>query len=90
MFAEDASLFMDGADAQVVHASGSCAAWLDMPGQDVLGGRINSTEYQITYPASALALTSGDLLTVNAVQYRVRHDMPLDDGVFRAAVLTKV
>ena len=89
MFAEDATLFMDGAEATVVHGSETCKAWFDLPGQDALGGRINSTDYLITYPAGALALVSGAALTVNGQSYKVRHDMPLDDGVFRAASLSK-
>lgn len=90
MFSEDASLFMDGADASVTHAGEHCMAWFDMPGQDTLGGRMLSNEYQITYPSGALMLVSGDPLTVNGVGYKVRHDNPLDDGVFRLAVLSKL
>lgn len=90
MFAEDAALFMDGADATVVHGAETSRAWLDQPGADVLGGRVNSTDYQITYPAVALSLRSGEAVTVNGVAYKVRHAAPVDDGVFWQATLARV
>ena len=90
MFAEDSTLFMDGADATVVCGAQTCKAWFDMPGQDALGGRVLSSEYQITYPAGALALSSGVAITVNGAAYKVRRDAAIDDGVFRQAVLERV
>lgn len=90
MFAEDAALFMDGADAVVVCGGQTCKAWFDLPGQDALGGRALSSEYQLTYPAGALALSSGVAITVNGQPYKVRRDAATDDGVFRQALLERV
>ncbi len=90
MFAEDASLFMTDADAFVTCGPQSTQAWFDLPGQDALGGRVLSNEYRITYPSGALTLSSGVVLTVNGLQYKVRRDAAADDGVFREALLEKV
>lgn len=64
---------------------------LDAPGQDVLGGAGNATEYSVLYQATDfVGMTFGDTLTIGGVDYKVRNPAPLDDGALMRATLARV
>lgn len=64
---------------------------LDAPGQDVLGGAGNATEYSVLYRATEfVGMTYGDELVIDDVAYTVRNPAPVDDGQLIRATLTKV
>ena len=62
----------------------------DAPGADILGGAVQTTEYQVLYRASEfVGLTRDHTLTIADVCYAVRDVMPVDDGQLMRATLAK-
>lgn len=63
---------------------------LDAPGESLLGDRIASSDYAITYPTTSFAgLKHGDAITVDGVGYKVRSVNSLDDGKLMRAWLSR-
>lgn len=60
------------------------------PDEDVLNGLAVNRDYQIRYPASRLALSAGDTLTIGIDSYRVREVTLLGDGQECRATLSLV
>lgn len=60
---------------------------MSQPGQDIMGGRISSNQYEIEYATVELALAYGVLVNIRGDVYKVIQVYPLDDGVFSRAKL---
>jgi hypothetical protein len=61
---------------------------LSMPGEDLLGARIESNQYEMEYLTTALpGLAHGSSVVINAVTYSVLQTYQLDDGTFSRARL---
>lgn len=50
------------------------------PDETVLEGLMLSRAYELEYPTARLTLASGDIVTINGVQYRVREVRAVRDG----------
>ena len=75
----------DGAPSQT-HAVGFAA-----PDDNMFDGLAVTTDYQITYPASALkGLASHDRVEIDGVIYQVRSVRAVGDGSERRAQLTRL
>lgn len=95
-----ARAYLDQVGNVDVTASGVLAPGiLDMPGTLIDGALINSVDYKLTYdPTSLPALTTGSTVQIRSLigipaatgAYIVRETMPVDDGKFSAATLSKV
>jgi hypothetical protein len=60
---------------------------LSEPGQDILGGTISSTQYEIEYITSQLTLTYGSIVTIGTQSFTVLQTYLVDDGKFSRARL---
>lgn len=91
---EDFAQFFDTDGFAVTATFGAQTAQviLDAPGESLLGDRIASSDYSITYRAdqfNAPSLKNGDSLTVDGANYKVRSLNTLDDGKLMRAWLSK-
>jgi hypothetical protein len=60
----------------------------DAPDENVLGQRVQSAEYTITFPTGALGnLTYNSAVTVAGVSYKVRQVHQIEDGNLQRATL---
>lgn len=91
-FAEDKSAFLSVAEfASAASWNGvSANGLLDMPTEDVLGGRATSNEYEFTMRADEwVGISRGAQITIGDTTYRLREDPRLiDDGAFKKLMLT--
>lgn len=81
-------------------AGGGGTVIFDAPGQDLLAGAINTTEYEVLYRATEfVGMDEGDTLDIELdaaaapgifTEYRVRTITPVDDGALMRARLSKV
>jgi hypothetical protein len=63
----------------------------DAPDENVLGQRVQSAEYSITFPTGALGnLLNGTPVTVAGVAYKVRQVHQIEDGQLQRATLEAV
>lgn len=88
--AEDLGMFL--ADFGVVATfEGSVATVIfDTPDSNILGDRIQTTAYQITYRAADFpTLDHGDWIDVDGAQFSVITTSLVDDGAFKTAALQK-
>ncbi len=90
MFAENLLGFLADFGVDVVIDGTPTRALFDQPGQDILSGRVQSEQYEITYiEAAAPGVTFGATVTVAGVAYTVLATNSLDDGAFTRAVLDR-
>lgn len=93
-FAEDLSLFFDADGFAVTASWGASTAQVLMrqPTEDILGGRAQSNEYELTMPAAEFAgINRGDTLTIAGVSYRLREKPRLvGDGALKTLLLERV
>ena len=91
MLTEDLDLFLEdfGVDATV--ASKTATVILDMPDRDLLGGKVQSIAYQVTYKTADFpSLKYGDSIAVDGVDYKVLEPSTIDDGRFSTCQLERV
>lgn len=63
----------------------------DAPDENVMGQRVQSAEYTITFPTGALGnLIYNTAVTVNGVAYKVRQCHQIEDGQLQRATLEAV
>ena len=90
MFTEALDAYFVDFGVTAVYGAQTATVLLDMPDADVLGGRMISAGYLITYRATDLAgLKHGDILTVAGVAYQVNEVRKLDDGALIQAGLQR-
>jgi hypothetical protein len=68
-------------------ATQSATVILSEPGQDLMGGQIQSTQREIEFLTSELTLSHGAPITVRGMNFRVLEVMRIDDGTFSRARL---
>lgn len=91
MFSEDLAPFLADFGIPATAGAASGKVILDMPDRAVLSGRVQSTEYAMTFiTADFPGLKFGDSVTVNAINYRVLSVELLDDGALSTAELERV
>lgn len=91
-FAEDMTPFFNTAEfaRAAVWRGYSANVILDKPDEDVLGGRVSSTDYLATLPASGFpGITAKQLITIEGTEYSVREVKLLGDGAVKTLSLTK-
>lgn len=89
-FDEDLSQFFRAGDFAVTATFGAASAQviIDKPDLEIMAGRIQSTEYLMTYPHDKLAgLDQGSSITVDGVGFTVREVRATDDGKIKQAIL---
>jgi hypothetical protein len=90
MFTEDITALFGDFGVLATYGSLTALVLFDMPDQAVLGDMQLSTDYAMTYPATAFtALKHGDGVTINSVAYTVREITRLDDGALKRAALKR-
>jgi hypothetical protein len=93
MFTEDLSVFFDSASGFATAAAwGSEAAnvILDMPSEDILGGKSSSEEYTAQLATTAWAgVVRGSSITIGAWAYKVRDISMMGDGATKQLKLTR-
>jgi hypothetical protein len=92
-FAEDMSAFFDtGGFAHDARWSElSAKVILDMPTEDILGGRGQSNEYMMTLPAKDFpGIMRGATVQIGLTAYTVREVRLLDDGAIKMLSVTKL
>lgn len=63
---------------------------LDAQTEDIMGGRVQSDEYQAMLPTGSFAgIDRGDELQIDGATYRVREVRLLDDGALKELLLTR-
>jgi hypothetical protein len=90
--AENIADYFGGPGAVTATAGAESAqVYLDKPDAELFGGRVESTEYLMTYPHTAFtSLAEGDAITVDGTAYTVREaPAQVDDGKIMRAMLTK-
>jgi hypothetical protein len=87
-FVENLSVFFEDFGVTVVAGALTTLAIFDMPDENVLGDRVQSTEYTIVFPTGALGtLEYGSAVTVSGVAYKVRQVHQIEDGALQRATL---
>lgn len=92
-FAEDMTPFFNAAEFASVAVWGAFSAnvLLDKPDEDILGGRVSTTDYQITLAAGDFPGIGRDAsITIGAATYKVREVKLVGDGAVKTATLTKL
>lgn len=90
MFLENLDSFLADFGVPVVINGISTMALFDQPGQDILSGRVNSEQYEITYiEAEAPGVTFGALVSIEGATYTVLNTISIDDGAFTKAILER-
>ena len=88
---ESLATFLDDFGVTVTSGSVTALGILDTPTDEVLGGMVLSSDYQLTVRTSELgAVQDGATVTVGGVAYTARRDaMPISDGTFSVLHLSK-
>lgn len=90
MFDEDRSAFLQDFGVIAEFESMQCMVILDVEDELLLGERVQSTKYRITFkPEDLLELAHGKPITVDGEQYSVLTVDSIDDGKFKIAALQK-
>lgn len=93
-FAEDLSVFFSTAEFahQATWGAQTAAVLLEQPTEDILGGRAQSNEYEVTMPAAQFAgINRGDTISISGVTYRLREKPRLiGDGALKSLLLERV
>lgn len=93
-FAEDLSVFFSTAEFahQATWGAQTAAVLLEQPTEDILGGRAQSNEYEVTLPTAAFpGINRNDTITIGGESYQVREKPRLvGDGALKAISVSKV
>ena len=92
-FAEDMTAFFNAAEFARAAEWGAYLAnvLLDKPDEDVLSGRVSSTDYLATLAASDFpGITAKQSISIEGVSYLVREVKLLGDGAVKTLSLSKV
>jgi hypothetical protein len=88
---ENLDVFLADFGVSVVAGAVSGVGILDMPGELVADGMIITTDYSLRCEASKFGgLIYGAAMTVDGVNYQVRENRLIEDGVFCEITLLKV
>ena len=91
MFVENLPAFFQDFGITATANGYTTLAIFDAPDENVMGQRVQSAEYTITFPTGALGnLTSNVAVTVNGVAYKVRQCHQIEDGNLQRATLEAV
>ncbi|MDE8343964.1 MAG: hypothetical protein POG24_09105 [Acidocella sp.] len=86
-----ASVFLQDFGLPVTFGGLNAIGILDSPTEEILGNMVLSVDYKLTFATATLpGLDSGASVTVNGVAYTVRSVRMESDGVFSAAIMSKV
>lgn len=89
-FTEDPTLFFADFGVSVVAGAVTGLGLLNMPGELVADGMIITTDYSLRCEASEFGgLIFGAAMTVDGVNYQVRENRLIEDGVFCEITLQK-
>lgn len=89
MINESPDAFLADFGKTAVFGKTTVKAILDMPTEVLSGNMVLSTDYQLTFKTSALALKYGSAVTVDGIAYTVKSVRQVDDGTFSIADLQK-
>ena len=88
MFKENLSAFLADFGTFATYQGSIVTVLFDQPGQDILSGRVQSDQYEITYvDADMPGLSFGAQITICNAAYTVLSTNRIDDGAFSRAVL---
>ena len=88
-FETPAAFLRDFGETATVNGSLSALVIFSMPGQDLLGGAVESNQYEMEYQTSSFpSLAHGDAVVVRGATFTVLQVYPMDDGVFSRARLS--
>jgi hypothetical protein len=88
VFVENLAGFLSDFGVPAIFSAGTVTVLFDTPGQDILSGRVQSDQYEITYrTADKPNLAYGVVLSIAGSAYTVLSSNPIDDGAFSRAVL---
>jgi hypothetical protein len=88
VFAESTAAFFADFGVPAVFGDSVSVVLLDQPEENILGDRVQTTKYQITFRTADLpGLKHGSWIQVDDKQFSVINVRPIDDGVFSAADL---
>ena len=91
MIAESLDSFLADYGVVATYNGNDVMVILDKPDSNVLGNRVMSIGYKITFKSVDLGnMLYGEAITVDGDAYKVLETNSLDDGVFAEAVLEKV
>lgn len=93
-FAEDLSVFFSTGEFahQATWGALTAAVLLDQPTEDILGGRAQSNEFEVTMQAAEFpGINRGDTISINGASYQLREKPRLaDDGALKKLSLTRL
>jgi hypothetical protein len=89
---DDVSFYLADFGVPVTAGASSGLGILDQNSEMLLNGDVVSVDYALTCPVALFGgLSYGSAITVNGINYQVRHEpMRLDDGTFCVVPLTKL
>lgn len=93
---EDLSVFFSTGEfahlATWVEGGATASVLFDQPTEDILGGRAQSTEYELTLPAAEFAgINRGHTVVIAGVTYQLREKPRMvGDGALKALSVSKV
>ena len=91
MFTEVTDTFLADFGVPVTAGSVSDLGIYDAPGALVGDGRSISMDYSVLVKTEKFGdLKRADAITVNSINYKVRENIPEDDGVFTRITLQKI
>jgi hypothetical protein len=82
---EDPAAFFADFGTLATTATHAATVILSEPGQDLMGGQIQSTQREIEYLTSELTLSFGTMITIRGMSFRVLDSLRIDDGEFSRA-----
>ena len=96
-FTEDMSVFFSEKEFSLIatftplgEAPLTANVMLDKPDEDILGGRVSSTDYVMTLPASKFPGIARNLtVSIDGVTYNVREVKQIGDGAIKTVSLSK-
>lgn len=90
MLTEDMSVFLADMGVPARFAGATALVLLDMPDQNIEGGRVQSRDYEMTYvTAQFQTLGFGSVVVIDTDTYKVIDTSTIDDGKFSRAKLAK-
>jgi hypothetical protein len=88
--AEDLTVFFADHGVAAVFSGQTATVLFDRPDAEILGGRVQTTGYVITFPANVFTtLAPGSTVTVAGVAYTVQQIRMIDDGAILQADLER-
>lgn len=89
-FTEDLGAFLQDFGVNATSGGTTRKVIFDMPGSDILGGRMSSTGYEITYITTDFPnLSYKNIVVINSVTYTAKDPNFVGDGSFSRAELEK-